>query len=93
MEEPRSILEAYSRSHPEEILIVELANPEDEIMIYKGFSSSLRFATASDPDVPLIPDGAEIRKIDRLLAPYHPQAPRYIQQNLTWMDFLQFCRG
>ncbi len=95
MTEPRYILESYSRSHPQEVLIVEIASPQenDQVMIFKGFSSSLRFATAPDPDIPVIPDGAEILKIDRLLAPYQPRSPRYIQQSLTWTEFLRSCIG
>ncbi len=92
MEEPRDILETYSRNHPQEVLLVEIASPaEDQVMIYKGFCSSLCRPTPPDPDIPVIPDGAEVRKIDRLLAPYEPQAPQYIQHNLTWLEFLQFC--
>ncbi len=74
-------LERYSREHPGEVLIVTL--PEDQIMIFKGFSSSLTGATAYDPDIPVLPEGTEIIKIDRLQSPYNPSNPVYIQANLT----------
>jgi len=95
MPEPRSILETYSRSHPQEVLVVEIVSPagEDQILIFKGFSSSLRCATAADPDIPVIPDGAEIRHIDRVVAPYQPRSPQYIQRNLTWAEFLHCCHS
>jgi len=32
----------------------------------------------------VIPSEAEIVKIDRVASPYNPDAPRYIQQGLTW---------
>ena len=35
----------------------------------------------------MIPEGAEIRAIDRLESPYNPNAPRYIERNLTWRTF------
>jgi hypothetical protein len=44
-------------------------------------------STAYDPDVPVISDRAEIITIDRLIAPYKPNAPEYIQQEITWEEF------
>jgi hypothetical protein len=40
--------------------------------------------TAFDPDIPVIPNTAKILKIDRLLSPYNPTKPHYIQRGLTW---------
>ncbi len=82
-------LEAYSTKHPQEVLLVKLKIDDelDEVMIFKGFSSSLMRATAFDPDVPVISDRAEIITIDRLSAPYQPNAPKYIQQQITWEKF------
>jgi hypothetical protein len=56
----------------------------DEIMIFRGFSSSLVRPTAWDPDVDVLPEGADIVAIARLQAPYDPQNPQYLEQNLTW---------
>jgi hypothetical protein len=85
------ILEDYSLKHPHEVLIVNVKTGEDEdqILIYKGFSSSLINPTPPDPDLPVLSDQAEIVSIDRLKNPYNPQEPNYIQQGLTWDVFLQ----
>ena len=79
-------LEQYTAKRPQEVLIlsVEIADEEDQIAIFKGFSSSLTRPTASDPDVPVLPDKAKIIKIDRVASPYNPETPRYIQQGLSW---------
>ncbi|BBC26165.1 hypothetical protein [Pseudanabaena sp. ABRG5-3] len=82
-------LEVYSSKHPQEVLLVKvkIGDELDEVMIFKGFSSSLMRSTAFDPDVPVIPDHAEIIAIDRLTAPYKPMEPKYIQQGITWEQF------
>jgi hypothetical protein len=81
-------LEQYTAKRPQEVLLVkvEVANEEDTIAIFKGFSSSLMRPTAFDPDVPVLPDQAKILSIDRVATPYNPEAPRYIQQGLLWED-------
>lgn len=79
-------LEQYTAKRPHEVLIVtaEIAGEEDKIAIFKGYSSSLMRSTAFDPDVPVLPDAATIISIDRVLSPYNPEAPHYIEQGLTW---------
>jgi hypothetical protein len=79
-------LEQYTTKRPQEVLVVtvEIAGEQDKILIFKGFSSSLTRSTAFDPDVPVLPDEANIESIDRLASPYNAQAPRYIQQGLSW---------
>ncbi len=79
-------LEEYTSKRPQEVLLVtvEMAGEQDQIAIFKGFSSSLMHPTAFDPDVPVLPDEARIIKIDRVASPYNPDAPRYIQAGLTW---------
>lgn len=78
-------LEQYTLKNPQEVLLVTIAvdGEEDEIAIFKGFSSSLTRSTAYDPDVPIIAETAKIIKIDRLASPYNPLNPCYIQENLT----------
>jgi hypothetical protein len=78
-------LEQYTLKNPQEVLLVTIAiqGEEDEIAIFKGFSSSLTRPTNPDPDIPVIPETATIVKIDRCLSPYDPLTPRYIQQNLS----------
>lgn len=83
---PGKRLEQYTKNNPQEVLLVraEIDGEADEIMIFKGFSSSLMRPTAYDPDVPVLPDMAKIIEIDRLHSPYIPDAANYIQQGLTW---------
>ncbi len=78
-------LEQYSLKRPQEVLLIsaQIAGEADQITVFKGFSSSLVRPTAFDPDVPMLPETAEILAIDRLQAPYNPDAPLYIQQGLT----------
>ena len=86
-------LEIYSSKHPQEVLLVKIKIDDelDEVMIFKGFSSSLMRSTAFDPDVPVISDRAEILTIDRLAAPYKPNQPNYLQQGITWKEFQDYA--
>ena len=86
-------LEIYSSKHPQEVLLVKLKIDDelDEVMIFKGFSSSLMRSTAFDPDVPVISDRAEILTIDRLAAPHKPNQPNYLQQGITWKEFQDYA--
>ncbi|MBK1990457.1 hypothetical protein A0J48_023515 [Sphaerospermopsis aphanizomenoides BCCUSP55] len=79
-------LEQYTFKRPQEVLIVSItiADEEDKIAVFKGFSSSLMRSTAFDPDVPVLPDEATIISIDRIASPYNPESPRYIQQGISW---------
>lgn len=83
---PLTRLERYSLRYPQEVLrlVVHNGDEEDEILVFKGFSSSLMNPTASDPDIPLLPVTAKIICIDRLASPYDPQVPHYLEQELTW---------
>lgn len=85
-------IETYSNQHPQEVLLVKLQidGELDEVMVFKGFSSSLMRATAFDPDVPVISDRAEILSIDRLTAPYKPNQPNYLQQGIKWEEFQNY---
>lgn len=104
-----SRLEQYTMRHPDEVWVVhalvpeededradgpDLAEIEDEVLVFRGFSSSLVRPTAADPAVPVLPDTATIQTLDRLRGPYHPDQPQYIVQGLTpsqveaWLDHL-----
>jgi hypothetical protein len=89
MATPQERLENYSRSHPQEVLRLTVRDQqgEAELLIYKGFTSSLTRPTAFDPDVPMLDPTAEILWIDRIQAPYQPQNIRYLEQHLTWPEF------
>ncbi|MBF2018397.1 MAG: hypothetical protein IGS23_25000 [Rivularia sp. T60_A2020_040] len=78
-------LEQYTTKRPQEVLLVtlEINGERDEVAIFRGFSSSLMRPTAFDPDVPVIPQQANIISIDRLKSPYNPDSPQYIQQGLS----------
>jgi hypothetical protein len=84
-------LEQYTIKRPQEVLIVnaQIAGEEDQITVFKGFSSSLMRPTSFDPDVPVLSPEAEIITIDRVASPYNPDAPRYLQQGLTWETMQQ----
>ncbi len=85
---PITRLEQYSLRHPQEILLLTVQNGDeaDEILIFKGFSSSLMNPTISDPDIPLLPATAKIISIDRLASPYDPNVPQYLEQGLSWTE-------
>jgi len=91
MATPQERLENYSRSHPREVLRLTMRDGmgEGEVLIYRGFTSSLTRATAFEPDVPVLAPDAEILWVDRIQAPYHPQQIQYLEQNLSWAEFSQ----
>ncbi len=78
-------LEQYTVKRPQEVLLVtvEVDGERDEVAIFRGFSSSLMRPTAFDPDVPVIPQQANIISIDRLKGPFNPESPQYIEQGLS----------
>lgn len=80
-----SRLEKYTIERQEVLMVsVETAEGEEDlIVIYQGFSSSLMRPTAFDPDVPAIAPDSKITAIDRLVAPYNPDNPQYIEEGLT----------
>ena len=82
-------LEHYTLQHPDEVLLVtaEIAGEPDQILIFRGFSSSLVRSTAADPDVPVLPEQATNISIDRLAGPYRPDAPQYLERHLSWQEF------
>ncbi len=85
MKNPLADLEKYSQNNPQEVLIIHAIDNGEEIdvMIFKGFSSNLTGFTAFDPDSPILsPDGI-IVSCDRILSPYNPVNPQYIEKNIT----------
>lgn len=83
-------LEQYTLKRPQEVLVVHtvLNGEADEVLIFRGFSSSLMHPTAPDPEVPVIPESAEIQSIDVLAGPYRPQNPQYLHRGLSWSAML-----
>ncbi len=92
---PLESLETYSLTNPKEVLLIQaiwqdLASGEeieDLVMVFKGFSSSLMRSTAADPDLPVLPPDVEIIRIDRLASPYRPDAPNYLEADISWEQF------
>lgn len=79
-------LETYTLKRPNEVLLVQTleADTEDQVLIFKGFSSSLMKPTDFNPDNSVFTPNAELITIDRLKSPYLPNNPQYIQRDLTW---------
>ena len=82
-------LENYTLKFPREVLLVNalIGEEADTVIIFKGFSSSLVRPTDYDPEVPTLPKGARIESISRLEGPYVPEAPKYIQRDMSLEAF------
>lgn len=76
-------LEELSRNHPDRVLRLRGTLPLDpaqqthpaepfELLIFRGFSSSVTHPTAFDPDSPLLPEGTQIAAAELLRAPLKP---------------------
>ncbi len=85
---PIKQLETYTLQHAQEVLLIRvLQNGEvNEVMIFRGFSSSLTHPTAFDPDIPIIAGGDEIISCDRIRSPYNPSNPEYLARDLSWLQ-------
>ena len=85
---PIQQLEQYTLQYPEEVLMltVQLATApdEDEIIIFKGFSSFLTRSTEVDPDVPLLGEADQILTVCRLQSPYIPGQSQVIEADIRW---------
>ena len=82
-------LEQYSEQHPKEVLVVHASidGEEDEVVIFKGFSSSLMRSTAFDLDTPILPEDSIITSVDRVKGPINPSQPEPIEMNIDWDIF------
>ncbi|MGB3572152.1 MAG: hypothetical protein WA783_23595 [Phormidesmis sp.] len=83
-------LENYTLQHPQEVLLVHahIEDEPDQVIIFRGFSSSLMRPTAFDPETPVLPTSAVISQIDRLQGPYQPQNPQYLERAIPIADFV-----
>jgi len=88
-------LEAISRQLPQRVLRLrgELPGadgaPEPfELLIFRGFSSSLSHPTAVDPDQPALPADARIAAAELLPGPYNPAQERLLRGPLSPEAFL-----
>lgn len=80
------ILEQYTLKNPQIVLLVsaQINQQIEEIIIFKGFSSSLTSSTAFDPDQPVLPDHSKIIKIDIIKSPFNPNKIQYLEQDLSY---------
>lgn len=74
-------LEAISRERPDRVLRLRGQLPGDdgslepfELLIFRGFSSSISHPTAFDPDQPALPPQARIETAELLRGPLNPAA-------------------
>ncbi|KAF2305627.1 hypothetical protein GH714_007122 [Hevea brasiliensis] len=79
----------YTQSAREEALLVQAVVDEQEVevLIFKGFSSSLSYETSPDPSRSVLPARAVIKSIDRIKGPFDPSNVEYIEKGLTWESF------
>lgn len=86
---PIQRLEQYTFRFPDEVLMVnaQVQGEEDFVVVFRGFSSSLVKPTAADPEVPVLPQEANIATIDRLQGPYSPDNPQYLERDIAWSEF------
>ncbi|XP_047313203.1 uncharacterized protein LOC124916517 [Impatiens glandulifera] len=87
--EDLAMLERYSQSARDEALIVRaiLDEQEVQVVVFKGFSSSLSYGTSADPSTSILPARAAIRWIDRIKGPFDPSQIDYIEKDLSWDAF------
>jgi hypothetical protein len=70
-------LETISRDHPRRVLRLQGQLPPDhdgvaepfDVLIFRGFSSSVTHPTAVDPDQPLLPEGSLVKSAVLLQGP------------------------
>ncbi|XP_024398237.1 uncharacterized protein [Physcomitrium patens] len=84
-------MERYTERVPNEVLRVHAVvdGEEDQVIIFKGFSSSLMRPTPDDPAELVLPATATIRGIDRIRGPFNPTKVLLIRggKGLTWQQF------
>jgi hypothetical protein len=84
-------LEQYTLKRKQEVLMVHLetaSGEPDTVMIYAGFSSSLIMPTAFDPDIPVIAADSSISSVDRLVSPYNPNNPQYLDREISLSEMI-----
>ncbi|KAI5083765.1 hypothetical protein GOP47_0003508 [Adiantum capillus-veneris] len=90
-----AVLEDYTRTVPSELLLVHamVDDEEDEVLVYRGHSSSLMRTTSSNLEDELLPPDAIINGIDRMEGPYNPDTPKFIEKGLSWDEFVNLQRS
>uniref|UniRef100_A0A7R9SVJ5 DUF7734 domain-containing protein n=1 Tax=Polyblepharides amylifera TaxID=1486889 RepID=A0A7R9SVJ5_9CHLO len=89
-------LEAYTQDKVAEVVLVRAVvdGEEDEVLVFRGFSSSLVRPTPDDLGSPVLPAQACLLvSCDRLHAPYNPSSQDAIQANLTVEEMCEVLEG
>ena len=79
-------LEEISRSRADRVLRLRGSLPVAEawepfeLLIFRGFSSSVSHPTDFDPDQPLLPEAARIEHAELLQGPLNPQAEQCLSR-------------
>ena len=87
-------LEEFSRSRPDRVLRLRGDLPMEggwepfELLIFRGFSSSVSHPTAFDPDCPALPEDACIREAELLQGPLNPAAEQALAGPFPAQRFL-----
>ncbi len=93
-------LEAISRGRPDRVLRLRGTLPSSadegddgtgeafELLIFRGFSSSVTHPTDFDPDQPALPEGARVESAELLQGPLNPVAERIVAGPLDPEHFL-----
>ena len=78
-------LEELSRSRPDRVLRLTGELPGEagamepfELLIFRGFSSSVSHPTAFDPDQPALPESARLMRAELLQGPLNPAAEQRV---------------
>jgi hypothetical protein len=88
-------LEAISRSRPDRVLRLRGSLPGDggeepfELLIFRGFSSSVSHPTAFNPDQPALGEEARIEAAELLCGPLNPAAEQLLVAAQAVTRFLE----
>jgi hypothetical protein len=87
--------EAISRHRPDRVLRLIGSLPDGsggwepcELLIFRGFSSSVSHPTGFDPDQPLLPPDARLESAELLAGPLNPAAEQRLAGPLPAATFL-----
>jgi len=87
-------MEMYTQEVPTEVLLVKAMleeGMEDEVLVFRGFSSSLMRPTPDDPSEPVLPESCTLESVDRLQGPYIPNGEQVsIQEGMSVKQITQF---
>ncbi len=88
-------LEAISRERPDRVLRLRGSLPAGggrepfELLIFRGFSSSVSHPTAFDPDQPALPEEALVELAELLAGPLNPAAEQALAAPQPAQGFLE----